>query len=42
MGTNFESWFQLMRSLLKQEGVEYFGSVNHSVLATAFTNAGFL
>ena len=37
----FDIWYTEMLELLKQEGVTYYGMVNHHVLANAYAEAGF-
>mmetsp|Transcript_5349 Transcript_5349/g.7366 ORF Transcript_5349/g.7366 Transcript_5349/m.7366 type:complete len:96 (+) Transcript_5349:2-289(+) len=39
---NHEQWVEYMQSLLKQEGVVYKGMVDHTTLARAYANAGFI
>ena len=42
MGPSFEDWYAYMLGLLRQEGVEYYGSVNHVDLMIHLSTAGFL
>jgi protein O-GlcNAc transferase len=37
----FQQWREEMEHLLKQPGVEYYGLVNHTTLASAYAHAGF-
>ena len=41
MGDEFESWLAEMKNMLQQEGVKYFGMVDHRTLANAYSRAGF-
>jgi predicted O-linked N-acetylglucosamine transferase (SPINDLY family) len=41
MGDSFEPWLAEMKQMLRQDGVAYFGMVDHRTLATAYARAGF-
>eukprot|EP01032_Pedospumella_encystans_P010712 gene10712-12498_t len=41
-GANFDAWFAQMQRYLQQDGVKYFGSVDHETLTAAYARAGFL
>jgi hypothetical protein len=38
----FDRWYSNIQRLLKQDGVDYIGAVDHTTLAVAFSQAGFL
>ena len=40
LGSSFVTWYAQMQVYLQQEGVEYYGTVDHSTLLTASANAG--
>ena len=39
-GANFDAWFAQMQRYLQQDGVKYFGSVDHETLTEAYARAG--
>merc|ERR1711968_139854 len=41
MGDMFEPWLAEMKQMLRQDGVKYYGMVDHRTLATAYARAGF-
>ena len=41
MGDMFEPWLAEMKRMLQQDGVKYFGMVDHHTLAVAYARAGF-
>lgn len=40
--TNFENWYTQVQSWLQQDGVVYYGTVDHATLTSAYARAGFL
>lgn len=39
-GEHFEAWYAQMQRYLQQDGVKYFGSVDHETLTAAYSRAG--
>lgn len=40
LGAGFVRWYEQMQAYLRQDGVKYFGTVDHETLTAAFTRAG--